>query len=138
MIVLDSSFLIAFHNERDSQHEVARGRMREFLDGRWGMGLLPEYVFLEVVTVLLVRRDLATAIRTGRLLLEAQELEFVPCSDVFLETVQFFGSQRNTSLSFADAAIVVIARTRADGQVLTFDAEFQKIKGLRPEPAIGK
>jgi predicted nucleic acid-binding protein len=38
-------------------------------------------------------------------------------------------------VSFADAAIAVIVRKRADGQVLTFDAEFQKIKGLRPEPA---
>lgn len=134
MIVIDSSFLIAFHNERDSQHEAARGAMRDFLDGRWGKGLLPEYVFLEVVTVLLVRRDLETAIRTGRLLLEAQELEFVPCSDVFLEAVQAFGVQKNTRLSFADAAIAVIARTRADGQLLTFDAGFRKIEGLRPEP----
>jgi len=135
VIVLDSSFLIAFHNERDSQHEAARDVMREFLDGRWGKGLLPEYVFLEVVTVLLVRRDLATAVRTGRLLLEAQELEFVPCSDVFLDAVQLFGSQKNTPLSFADAAIAVIARTRADGQILTLDAGFRKVRGLRPEPA---
>jgi hypothetical protein len=66
--------------------------MRDLLDGRWGKGLLPEYVFLEVVTVLLVRRDLATAVRTGKLLLEARELEFVPCSDVFLYAVQLFGS----------------------------------------------
>lgn len=135
MIVLDSSFLIAFHNERDSQHEAASSLMREFLHGRWGKGLLPEYVFLEVVTVLLVRRDLATAVRTGGLLLEAQELEFVPCSDIFLDAVHLFGSQKNTSLSFADAAIAVIAQTRADGQVLTFDAGFRKIKGLRPAPA---
>ena len=135
MIVLDSSFLIAFHNERDSQHAAARRLMREFLDDRWGKGLLPEYVFLEVMTVLLVRRDLATAVRTGRLLLEAQELEFVPCSDVFLDAVQLFGSQKRTSLSFADAAIAVIARTRADGQVLTFDAGFRRVNGLRPEPA---
>ena len=117
VIVLDSSFLIAFDNERDSKHAAGRGLMREFLDGRWGKGLLPEYVFLEVVTVLLVRRDLLTAVRTGQLLLEARELEFVPCSDVFLNTVQLFSSQKNTSLSFADAAIAVIARTRSDGQV---------------------
>jgi predicted nucleic acid-binding protein len=49
--------------------------------------------------------------------------------------VQLFGSQKKTSLSFADAAIAVIARTHADGQVLTFDAGFRKMKGLRPEPA---
>jgi len=61
-------------------------------------------------------------------------LEFVPCSDVFLDAVQLFGAQKNTSLSFVDAAITVIAQTRAAGQVLTFDAGFRKIKGLRPEP----
>jgi predicted nucleic acid-binding protein len=59
----------------------------------------------------------------------------VPCSDVFLEAVRLFGSQKTTSLSFADAAIALIARTRADGRVLTFDAGFHKVKGLRPEPA---
>ena len=80
---------------------------------------------------LLVRRDLATAVRTGQLLLEARELEFVPCSDVFLDTVKLFSSQKNTSLSFADVAIAAIALTRADGRVLAFDAGFRKVKGLR-------
>ena len=80
-------------------------------------------------------RDVATAVRTDRILLEAQELEFVPCSDVFLNSVQVFGSQKDTSLSFADAAIAVIARTRADGQVLTFDAGFRKGEGATPQPA---
>jgi len=84
---------------------------------------------------MLVRRDLATAVRTARLLLEAQELEFVPCSDVFLDVVQLLGTQKKTSLSFADVTIALIARTRADGKVLTFDAGFRKMKGLRPEPA---
>ena len=49
MIVLDSSFLIAFHNERDSHHNAAYGLMERFLAGDWGRGLLLEYVFLEVV-----------------------------------------------------------------------------------------
>ena len=134
MIVLDSSFLIAFHNERDGQHEVACGLMCDFLAGTWGKGLLPEYVFLEIVTVLLVRRDLETAVRVGQLLLEPQELEFVLCSDLFLDTVGAFAAQKNTRLSFADSAIAVIARTKADGRVLTFDAEFRKMPGLHPEP----
>ena len=44
MIVLDSSFLIAFHNTRDAHHESAAGMMARFLDGEWGRGLLLEYV----------------------------------------------------------------------------------------------
>jgi len=41
-----------------------------------GRGLLLEYVFLEVATVLLVRRDLGVVARVGRLLLDAEELDF--------------------------------------------------------------
>ena len=78
MIVLDSSFLIGFHNERDGHHSAASAWMERFLSGEWGRGLLLEYVFLEVATVLLVRRDLEVASRVGRLLLNAEELDFVP------------------------------------------------------------
>ena len=136
MIVLDSSFLIGFHNARDRHHEAARGLMERFLAGEWGRGLLLEYVFLEVVTVLLVRRELAVAARVGQILLAAAELEFVPCSDFFGQSFEVFRQQTATRLSLADAAIARVARERADGLVLTFDEEFRKLPGIQiPEPA---
>ena len=90
MTVVDSSFLIAFHNPGDAHHPAASVLMERFLSGEWGKGLLLEYVFLEVVTVIMLRRGLAAAVRVGRILLEAEELEFAPCSDSFLETVDGF------------------------------------------------
>ena len=66
MIVLDSSFLIGFHNPSDAHHRAASVLMERFLAGEWGKGLLLEYVFLEVVTVIMLRLDLAAASRTGR------------------------------------------------------------------------
>lgn len=134
MIVLDSSFLIASYNERDAHHRVARRLMDDFLGGKWGNGLLLEYVFLEVVTVLLVRRNLSVAQRAGRILLEARELDFVPSADFFLEAVEIFLSQASTHLSFTDAAIMAAARTRCGGLLLTFDEEFRKVRELRPLP----
>lgn len=134
MIVLDSSFLIAFYNQRDSQHAAAAVLMDRFLAGEWGAGLLLEYVFLEVMTVLMVRRDVQVAVRVGRVLLDAQELEFVPCSDFFPDTFAGFSNQPGTHLSFTDAAIVLSARSRADGLVLTFDQEFRRLDGIRALP----
>lgn len=134
MIVLDSSFLIAFHNERDFHHAKACALMHRFLAGAWGQGLLLEYVYLEIVTVLLVRRDLSIATRIGRVLLNADELEFVPCSDLFLETVEAFSTQAGTRLSFADVAITGVARSRADGRILSFDEEFKKVSDLQINP----
>jgi len=135
MIVLDSSFLIAFHNQRDAHHPAASVLMNRFLNGEWGRGLLLEYVFLEVATVLLVRRNLDVSTRVGRLLLEADELEFVPCSDLFNEVLATFTGQGSTRLSFADAAIAHVAWQAADGLVLTFDEELRKAPAIRvPEP----
>jgi predicted nucleic acid-binding protein len=135
VIVLDSSFLVAYHNERDAHHITASQLMDQFLKGAGGKGLLLEYVFLEVVTVLLKRRDVTTAAKVGAILLEAEELEFVPCSDIFLETVEHFSRQLGTRLSFADSAIADIARKRAAGRILSFDEEFGNISGLQINPA---
>ena len=89
MIVLDSSFLVAFHNERDAHHGAARGLMERFLEGEWGRGLLLEYVVLER-----------------------------------------FAKQRDTRLSFVDAAIAQVAEERAGGLVLTFDKELSRVASL--------
>ena len=82
--------------------------MSEFLDGRWGKGLLLEYVYLEVVTVLLMRADAAVAAKAGGDLLESREFEFVPCSELFAETVKSFTAQQQTKLSFTDIAIATV------------------------------
>jgi predicted nucleic acid-binding protein len=131
VIVFDSSFLIAFHNERDAHHQSASTFMDQFLAGKWGRGLLLEYVFLEVTTVLLARRDLSVARRVGNILLEAEELEFVPCSDLFPEIFRAFRKQTRTKLSFADSAIAYVAQQRAGGLVLTFDQELGKVPGIQ-------
>ena len=88
MIVLDSSFIIAYHNTRDVHHAAAKPIMEEVGSGKWGNATLLEYVFLEVVTVLLARRGLEVASNVASILLQARELEFVPCSDLFLDAFE--------------------------------------------------
>ena len=128
MIVLDSSFLVAYHNSRDAHHEAAATAMAEFLDDRWGRGLLLEYVFLEVVTVLMARRGPRVASEVADVLLGARELDFLPCSELFVDAVETFQRQTRTRLSFVDATIVNTARDRADGLVATFDHELSGIR----------
>jgi predicted nucleic acid-binding protein len=135
VIVLDSSFLVAHHNTWDAHHEAAAAAMTDFLEGKWGRGLLLEYVFLEVVTVLMARRGPRIASEVADVLLGAKELEFVPCSALFLDTVETFQRQTKTRLSFVDSAIVNIARDRADGLVATFDKELAGVPGITAIPA---
>lgn len=136
MVVLDSSFLIAFHNRRDVHHRAATEVMEEVVAGRWGQGLLLEYVFLEVVTVLLMRRDHRLAAQVGTLLLNASEIDFVPCSDFFLDTLDVFRDQPAGQLSFTDAAIVAAARRHRAEAVATFDRDFAGLEGIRAIPRL--
>jgi predicted nucleic acid-binding protein len=134
VIVLDSSFIVASHNARDVHHAAAMRAMDELLTGKWGRALLLEYVFLEVVTVLLARRGLPTASAVASILLQAREIDFVSCSDLFLDALEIFRNQPGTKLSFTDAAIVTVARRQDVGVIATFDRDFHKIKGITVIP----
>lgn len=111
--------------------------MDEIISGKWGRPLLLEYVFLEVVTVLLVRRGLAVAARIASILLQAHEIEFVPCSELFLDSYETFRSQGNAKLSFTDAAIVTLARRQDIGFIASFDDDFKRIEGVTVLPTNG-
>jgi predicted nucleic acid-binding protein len=134
VIVLDTSLLVAWMNEGDVHHAAAAAFMERFLQGEWEEGLLLEYVFLELVTVLQMRVDHPTAVAAGDALLRARELLFVPASDVFLPALETFRSQGDRGLSFADAAILTVARRSAGGRVATFDGAFRGLDGITVLP----
>jgi predicted nucleic acid-binding protein len=104
--------------------------MGALLAGQWGKPLLLEYVFLEVVTVLMIRLDASLASSVARTLLQAREVEFGPCSNLFLDVLEVFLDQRSSRLSFTDAAIVTLARDHEPGFVATFDRGFEGLPGV--------
>lgn len=135
MIVLDSSFLIAYHNDGDVHHAAAAAAMPPLIDGEWGEVLLPEYVFLEVVTVVGARKGVEDAVAVGERLLAAREVEFVPCSELFLDAFEVFRAQDRFRLSFADATILAVARDRGAEFVATFDEDLRTVEGIRLVPS---
>ena len=134
MILLDSSFLCAWYNDRDVHHVEARQVMTRLLQGDWGQGLLLEYVFVEVVTVLLARRGRDAAFDAAQRLLEARELDFLPCSEVFTGALDAFLAQPSRTLSFVDAALVAVARKLRTVPIATFDRGFQGLEGVTIVP----
>ena len=108
--------------------------MDQLIAGKWGRALLLEYVFLEVVTVLLARRGLSVASTVGTALLQARELDFVPCSELFLDALETFRNQASAKLTFTDAAIMTMARRHDPSLVATFDTDFRGIKGITMIP----
>lgn len=130
MIALDTSFLVAFHNRRDVHHPAATRVIQRLLGGEWGEGLVHEYVFLEVVTVLQRRLDHAAALQVGDALLRAREIRLIPSSSAFLPTLRTYQDVAHLGLSFADAAVVTLARRNAPGYIAGFDAGFRTLEGV--------
>lgn len=133
-VVVDSSFLIAFHGKRDAHHEAAVEGMIRLDREEWGPALLPEYVFLEVVTVLAARADRATARHAGEMMLRSTQLEFVPCSAYFFPALDVFRRPDARKLSFVDAAILAVARDRGAAWIATFDSDFRGLEGVTVVP----
>lgn len=133
MIVLDSSFLIAYHNTGDVHHAAAARTMVQLAGGEWGEAILLEYVFLEVVTVLRARLGKGVATEVAEQLLQSREVEFMPCSELFLQTLATFRREA-APLSFTDAAIATVARRDKRGFVATFDKDFRNLPGVTVIP----
>jgi predicted nucleic acid-binding protein len=134
VVVLDSSFLVGYHNRRDVHHAAAAQAMERLVAGEWGRALLLEYVFVEVATVLLARLGLETASSVATALIESREIDFVPCSDIFLESLEAFRRQQSGVLSFTDAAIVAVAAKQPEALVATFDTDFGQVEGITVVP----
>jgi len=132
-VLLDSSFVIAWHNTRDVHHAAAARTMVQLLGGEWGTLLLLEYVLLEVVTVLRARRSHDVALRVADQLLGAREVQFVSCSEYFLEALETF-RRESADLNFTDAALVTVARRHKRSRIATFDDDFKGLPGITVVP----
>lgn len=134
MIVLDSSFLIAAHNPRDVHHAKTLPYWESLLSGTWGRGILLEHVFIEIVSVLKRKHSTAVALNAGVQLMRAREIDFLPCSEIFLSIWNEFQSDFLTTLSFVDTSIALVAKQRAGGKILSFDKAFRNTPGLKVLP----
>jgi predicted nucleic acid-binding protein len=130
VIVLDSNFLIAVAVKRDVHHVAAHALLELLNAGRWGKGILLEYVFSESVNVIKRRASAIDAIEAGHEMLSSVETEFVKGAEVFDDAWTAFQRDLSTPLSFVDHAIAQVARQRAGGKILTFDRAFRGLPGL--------
>jgi predicted nucleic acid-binding protein len=140
MIVVDASVLIAYYHPSDAHFAAANAVIQDIATGRYGKALMLEYVFLETVTVLMSRLGQARAAVIGQSLVQSREMDFVPCSELFLDAFETFATPTGARLSFTDAAIVTIARHNDPPYVATFDGGIAAVPGIvaiphAPRPA---
>lgn len=121
MIIFDSNVWVAFFHEVDSQHQKAR-KVFSALSSKI---LLPEYVLLEVASVLAKRASKGIADMFIERVIDNEAVELLIFEDKqFLEFCENYRRLPNAKLSFIDAALLTLS-VRYD--VITFDAELQRM-----------
>ncbi|MCX9012995.1 MAG: PIN domain-containing protein [Candidatus Methanoperedens sp.] len=130
MIFLDSSAIIAYKNADDINHKKASDIFQKLNAGEYGIGVISEFVFSEVTTVLALRRNMEAAKEVGNVLLEAREIEIMRASEVFERSWEIFSNQENTGLSFVDASNLACMEIRKIRKIATFDKDFIKIMSV--------
>ncbi|VVB88511.1 tRNA(fMet)-specific endonuclease VapC [uncultured archaeon] len=114
MIFLDSSVIIAYKNADDVNHKKAVDIFQKLNAGEYGIGVISEFVFSEVTTVLALRKSMKAAREVGDVLFEAKEIEIMKASDVFERSWDIFTNQENTGFSFVDASNLACMEMRKD------------------------
>ncbi|MBS3054900.1 MAG: type II toxin-antitoxin system VapC family toxin [Candidatus Aenigmarchaeota archaeon] len=130
MIILDSSFLIAFKILDDVHHQKAVKLMEKIVSGRYGKSILTDYIFDETVTGILARsKKLKLAIEFGEEILQSLPLEKIT-DKLFSDSWEIFKKQSIADLSFTDAIIISVMRENEIKNIATFDGDFKKINGI--------
>ncbi len=130
MIFLDSSAIIAYKNADDVNHKKAVEIFQELNEGKYGIGIISEFIFSEVTTVLALRKSIDAAKEVGNVLLNAKEIEIMKASDVFERAWEIFINQENTALSFVDASNLACMEQKRIKKIATFDKDFLNINSV--------
>jgi len=129
MIVLDSSFIIAYKIKNDKHHEKALEIMVDIAEGKYGMPIISDYIFDEIVTVILNKASFQDASEIGNMLIISADISYMD-KDLFNNSWKTFQDQENTKLSFTDCSILTLMKNKGIKQIATFDKDFSKIKDI--------
>lgn len=130
MILLDTSFIVAYYNTRDENHGKAIELMKELEEGKYGDLCITDYIFDECMTVIFIRlKNLEKTIEIGNTLRKLTRMLRIE-NDIFEDSWNFFKNQKETAFSFTDCTTVSLMKKENTINITTFDEDFRKIKGI--------
>jgi len=130
LILLDSSLIVAYSNEADENHDKALKVVEDIDRGRYGSPVITDYIFDEVITVMLFKtRSLRRTVELGGTLLNANLLVRIE-EDLFNLAWKIFADQQKPSFSFTDCTSIAACRANGISDIATFDEDFRKLEQL--------
>ncbi|MDQ1327316.1 MAG: uncharacterized protein QG641_596 [Candidatus Poribacteria bacterium] len=128
-IFLDTSFLFAYYNADDEDHELALDLIKDMVNNKVDI-IISDYIFDELITLLLYRISKAKAIEIcNRLINEIKsrniELKYVD-NEIFMEALKIFIRFSDKEWSFTDCTSYVIIKNAKITKAVSFDEHFRQ------------
>jgi predicted nucleic acid-binding protein len=124
-IFVDTSFLVAFYNKRDKNHQKARKFIAE--SDKNIAFLISDYIFDEVLTVLLVRGGKFLSIEAGRKILEDERICLLQIDEeLFQKAWLIYQGFQDKDWSFTDCASYVLMKNLSINAGASFDNHFNQ------------
>ena len=130
MIFLDTSFIIAYYNDIDENHDRAMEISRVLEEEAYGDVFMSDYIFNECASVLFMRlKSISKSVNILEDIKKSVNLVFMN-EFIFDNTLEIFRKQRNTKFSFTDCSILSIMEHAGVKNLVSFDRDFNKIEGI--------
>lgn len=127
-LLLDSNIWIARLNREDSQHAKAMALFESVKERTFPI-ILPEYVIVEVCTVVTIRsgKEITEVfLKTAR---DNRLVTILPSTPAFLGNVMdLFSTRKDAHLSFVDVSLLLLSTSCT---VVTFDKKLEKEIGKK-------
>jgi len=131
MIFLDSSLIVAYSNKADVNHNKALQVIEDIDKGMYGSSFITDYIFDEVVTVMLVKtKNLGKVSEFGDKLL-GSNLLLIVAGDIFNMAWDIYKEQETPIFTYTDCTSIAICRANGISNIATFDINFQALKEFK-------
>ncbi len=121
VVIFDSNIWIGYLDRDDSSH----AKCVEIVSKNKEKVLVPEYVMLEVVTVLVRKRGKEIADKFIDFIINNQDTWLEPSTkDTFIKSLIFFQDNDYSSLSFVDQTLLFLSK---DYKVITLDKNLSSV-----------
>lgn len=120
-VFVDANYFIALFNETDSLHQKAK-EIGAMLDRNKQSLIISNFIFLEIVTVVSLRRGKETARVAGSSLLEAPHIEMIHVGPALHQrSWKLFEKVEQKNISFVDCSSALLMEDENIYTLLTFD-----------------
>lgn len=133
VIFLDTSFIVAFLNKKDSRNEKATELWKEIIKNKWGYPVTSDYIVDECFTLLLGRRKNLDLMSNLHSFIHGDDKSGIPTIIRFFKITQrtyestweIFKKYNDPELSFTDLTILEICKELNIEYLASYDSDFE-------------